>query len=61
MAPIHCHRCGGFLSGDPTAVAFRPGTSAADAAVPHSGLCPCAVPIIYGSASSAQSSAEPHT
>jgi hypothetical protein len=57
MAPIHCHRCGGFLGGDPEAVACQPGMRAEDAATPHSGLCTCAVPTIYEPVASA----EPHT
>ena len=54
MAETHCHRCGGFLSGDPEAVAFQPGRSIEDAATPHSGICPCVAPAIYGPAASAE-------
>lgn len=55
MAPIHCHRCGGFLGGDLQAVAFQPAMSTEDAATPHSALCACVLPAIYGSVSSTES------
>jgi hypothetical protein len=43
----HCHRCGGFIatSGGTT---YREPSVATPVAIPHSALCQCDRPVIYG-------------
>lgn len=48
MTDIHCHSCGGFISGDPRGVSYRLPSNAAPTATPHSSLCLCDPPIVYG-------------
>jgi hypothetical protein len=47
MAEIHCHSCGGFIS-EPGPISYQLPPDPAAVAIPHSGLCPCTPPIIYG-------------
>ena len=47
MVDIHCHTCGGFI-GDPGPISYRVPLNPEDLAIPHSGLCACAPPIVYG-------------
>jgi hypothetical protein len=44
---IHCHGCGGFI-GDPGPISYRLPPELARPAIPHSGLCACTPPIVYG-------------
>jgi hypothetical protein len=47
MSEIHCHTCGGFIT-DPAGVSFRAPSDTTPPAVPHSGLCACHPPVVYG-------------
>ena len=47
MIEIHCHDCGGFIS-EPERISFRLPSSTRSLAVPHSALCTCALPVVYG-------------
>ena len=47
-AEIHCHKCGGFMSGDPMNIAYRLRLTRERPAVPHSGLCRCTPPVVFG-------------
>ena len=47
MVDIHCHSCGGFIS-DLGPVSYRLPSSPAQLAAPHSGLCTCTPPVVYG-------------
>ena len=45
---IHCHHCGGFMSGDPQTISYRLRLTAQRPAAPHAGLCACRQPVVYG-------------
>lgn len=47
MSEIHCHNCGGFISGDLRDVAYRLPADTVLLAAPHSGLCACEHPVLY--------------
>ena len=47
MVDIHCHSCGGFIN-DPGPISYRSPLSPAHVAIPHSGMCTCTPPIVYG-------------
>ena len=50
MIEIHCYNCGGFIS-EPKQISHRVATNAAHgvfAALPHSALCTCTLPVVYG-------------
>src|SRR2546427_5581914 len=47
MVDIHCHGCGGFIS-NPAPISYRLPSSRALPAAPHSSLCTCTPPIVYG-------------
>jgi hypothetical protein len=49
MPEVHCHRCGGFI-GDPVGTTFREASTVTPPAVPHSGMCVCRAPVVYGPA-----------
>lgn len=57
MLDIYCDTCGGFMS-DPSRISYRLPPAAALAPVPHSGLCPCPEPVIYGPPPGRRSSEE---
>lgn len=48
LIEIHCHVCGGFIS-DRALIEYRVPSDAATAS-PHTALCDCAQPTIYGAA-----------
>jgi hypothetical protein len=50
MVVEHCHACGGFISGDPLGIVYQRPTGTVLAASPHSGLCQCEPPVVYGAA-----------
>src|SRR5437667_3093225 len=47
MVEIHCHSCGGFI-GDPRRISYRFPLNPAHVATPHTRLCSCSWPIVYG-------------
>ena len=47
MPTIHCHLCGGFI-GNPLGTRYRAPNAATQPVVPHSALCVCDHPVIYG-------------
>lgn len=47
MLTIHCDACGGFMN-DPSNISYRVPVATEPAPAPHSGLCACTVPIVYG-------------
>jgi creatinine amidohydrolase/Fe(II)-dependent formamide hydrolase-like protein len=47
MREIHCHGCGGLIT-DPARVSYRLASDAAATVAPHTGLCTCQPPIVYG-------------
>jgi hypothetical protein len=47
MDAIHCHACGGFIS-DARAIDYRLAPSTAGVAEPHTALCECVAPVLYG-------------
>ena len=49
MLEIHCHRCGGFI-GNPAGTTYREASMATPPVAPHSGLCVCREPTVYGAA-----------
>lgn len=57
MPTIHCHICGGFI-GNPAGTTYRTPNAATLPAVPHSALCVCDHPVVYGAAEPAQALSE---
>lgn len=49
MLEIHCHRCGGFI-GNPAGTTYREASASTPPVSPHSGLCVCGKPVVYGPA-----------
>lgn len=49
MLEIHCHRCGGFI-GNPAGTTYREASTVTPPVSPHSGLCVCGKPVVYGPA-----------
>ena len=47
MLDIYCDACGGFMS-DPSRISYRQPPATAAIPAPHSALCACLEPIIYG-------------
>jgi hypothetical protein len=47
MHTIHCDICGGMMY-DEASISYRLATGTVMVAVPHSGLCTCPVPVVYG-------------
>ena len=47
MPTIHCHICGGFI-GNPAGTTYRTPNPAKPPAIPHSALCVCDHPVVYG-------------
>ncbi len=47
MIVLYCHNCGGFIN-DPTWISYRLPADPPQVAVPHSGLCTCGSPTVYG-------------
>ncbi|HET9385880.1 MAG TPA: hypothetical protein VFO67_12085 [Gemmatimonadales bacterium] len=47
MPSIHCHICGGFI-GNPSGTTFRTPNAATPLAIPHSALCVCDHPVVFG-------------
>ena len=47
MPTIHCHICGGFI-GNPARTTYRVPDAAIPPVVPHSALCVCDHPVVYG-------------
>ena len=58
MLDIYCDTCGGFMS-DPSRISYRSLPATAAIPAPHSALCACVVPIIYGPPPGRASSAGP--
>ena len=49
MLEIHCHRCGGFI-GNPAGTTYREASATTPPVSPHSGLCVCGKPVVFGPA-----------
>jgi hypothetical protein len=47
MNEIHCHTCGGFI-GDRALIAYQLPLDPGGVAEPHSALCTCSRPMLYG-------------
>jgi hypothetical protein len=47
MDPIHCHACGGFIS-DARAIDYRLPPNTGGVAEPHTAICECVAPVLYG-------------
>lgn len=47
MSEIHCHKCGGFIGGDPREISYRLPADTVLMAAPRSGLCACEPPVLY--------------
>jgi hypothetical protein len=47
LLDIYCDRCGGFMN-DPSRISYQVAPAIEPLPAPHSGLCLCLQPIIYG-------------